>query len=514
MIPLTTNPGLALLLAALVVAYLCKRYLQSTRNLRRFPFPPGPKPKPFIGNALEIPTQEPWITYTKWAETYGSNILHAEALGQHIIVLNSFEDAVEIMEKRASNYSSRPSLPMLELMDFVNFNFPILPYGNLWRSHRRVFQQGFRKDAVALYEPIQTRKIRQMLRSLLESPDDFQLHIRVVAAAIIMAIVYGHDVSTMNDKFVLIAEEVANRATTAMLPGAWLVSTFPVLRHIPPWFPGAKFHQEAGEVRELTYQMQNAGFDFVRKSMRDGTGKPSLLRGLLEANDEDGSAEHEAIIKGVTATAYGTGAETTASTTMVFFHAMATNPNVQRKAQDEIDTVIGRGRLPKPEDRPSLPYVEALYREVMRWRPIAPLGVAHASTEDDVYKGFFIPKGSIVFANIWAMTRNENIYKDPDSFHPERHLDDQGKLSKNDSTPTFGFGRRVCAGRHLADSSVWLTIASVLATMDIAKAKDSQGNDIEIEGKYAGMVISHPCPFPCSVTPRSLKSRELIESDE
>ncbi|KAF8886810.1 cytochrome P450 [Infundibulicybe gibba] len=514
MIPLVINPGLASLLAALVVGHLCRRYFQSAGGRRRLPFPPGPKPKPLIGNALQIPTQEPWITYIKWAETYGSNILHAEALGQHIIILNSFEDAVEIMEKRASNYSSRPSLPMLELMDFVNFNLTILPHGNLWRSHRRVFQQGFRKDAVALYEPIQTRKIRQMLRSLLESPDDLQLHVRVVAAAIIMAIVYGHDVSTMNDEFVLVAEGVGKRATTAMLPGAWLVSTFPVLRHIPPWFPGAKFHQEAGEVRELTYQMQNAGFDFVRKNMRDGTGRPSLLRSLLEANDEGGSAEHETVIKGVSATAYGAGAETTVSAIMTFFYAMATNPDTQRKAQDEIDTVIGSDRLPKPEDRSSLPYVEALYREVMRWRPVVPLGVAHASIEDDIYKGFFIPKGSIVFANIWAMTHNENIYKDPDSFRPERHLDDQGKLSENDSIIAFGFGRRVCAGRHLAHSSVWLAIASVLATLDIGKAKDSQGNDIEIEGKYTGMVISHPCPFPCSVTPRSLKSRELIGSDE
>ncbi|KAF8872241.1 cytochrome P450 [Infundibulicybe gibba] len=419
------------------------------------------------------------------------------------------------MEKRALHYSNRPPLPMLELMDCVNFNVALLPHGDLWQRHRRVFQQSFRKDVVERYEPIEAAKVRQMLRSLLESPENLQLHVRTVAAAVIMAIAYGHNISAMNDKFVLIAEELADLATRAMLPGAWLVNTFPILRHIPPWFPGAKFHQVASNVRKLAYQMQNAGFGFVRGNMKDGTGEPSLLRSLLEANDADGgSAEHEAVLKGVSATAYGAGSDTTASTVMTFFYAMAINPDVQRKAQDEIDAVVGNDRLPNLGDRSSLPYVEALYREVMRWRPAIPLGFPHTSTEDDTYKGFFIPKGTIVFANIWAMTHNENTHKDPDNFYPERHFDGTGELSKDDTILAFGFGRRVCVGRHLASSTVWLAIASVLATLNTAKAKDSQGNDIEIEGKYTDAMISHPYPFPCSVTPRSLKSRELIESDE
>jgi cytochrome P450 len=73
---------------------------------------------------------------------------------------------------------------------------------------------------------------------------------------------------------------------------------------------------------------------------------------------------------------------------------MAVHPDIQKKAQSEIDTVIGTHRLPEFEDRPSLPFVEALYREVMRWKPVAPLGVAHAASTDDICNGYFIPKGS------------------------------------------------------------------------------------------------------------------------
>ncbi|KAF8880418.1 cytochrome P450 [Infundibulicybe gibba] len=501
------------LLAALAVAYICRRYLRSKSGRGRLPFPPGPKPRLLVGNA-SIFQREKVAHVCEWAKPTKVCWRRSprEALGEHIIILNSLSDAVEIMEKRSSIYSSRPFVPMFELMD--NNATSLLPYGDLWQSHRRIFQQSFRKDAAVLYEPIQKDKVRQMLRGLLEDPDNLHMHTRTLAAAIILSIVYGHNISTMNDRFVLIAEEVASRAVKAMLPGATLVNTIPALRHIPPWFPGVRFHQMAQKVRSLIHEMENATFDMVRKHMRDGTGEPSLLRSLLETNDADGgSIEHEAILKNVSVSAYGAGADTTASSVGTFFYAMATNPGAQRKAQEEIDAVIGNDRLPELRDRPSLPYVEAVYREVMRWRPVLPLGFPHTSTDDDVYKGFSIPKGSTIIPNIWAMTHDEKVYKDPDSFQPERYFED-GKLNNDDTVLAFGFGRRACVGRHLASSSVWLAMASVLATLNIGKAKDAQGSDIEIEGKYSDGLVSHPDPFPCSVTPRSLKSHELIDFDE
>ncbi|KAF8880416.1 cytochrome P450 [Infundibulicybe gibba] len=459
------------LLAVLVAGYIFKRYLQSTSDRHRLPFPPGPKPKPLIGNALDIPTQASWLTYTEWAKTYKSNILHVEALGQHVVILNSREDVVEIMEKRASNYSSHPIIPMIELMDWRDFT-SIMPYGDLWRRHRRVLQQSFRKDATAQYEPIQTNKIRQMLRVLLEDPDNLTTHAQTAVIAITMAIIYGHNISSLNDDFVRIAKEALESGLKAILPGTALVNIFPTLRHIPPWLPGGEFHQLAHRVKALTYQMRNAPFDMVRKNMKDGTGGPSLLRSLLEVSDaEGGSAEYEDILRNAFATAH---ADLKCRRDLPPRHGH--QPGVQRKAQDEIDAVIGNDRLPELRDRPSLPYVEALYRE-----------------------GFLIPKGrlcpsqsvvdltllpdSIVFANIWAMTRDESIYKDADRFQPERYFEN-GKLNDDDTVLGFGFGKRICVGQHLASSSVWLAIANVLATLNIGKAKDSQGNDIEIKEKY------------------------------
>ena len=76
-----------------------------------------------------------------------------------------------------------------------------------------------------------------------------------------------------------------------------------------------------------------------------------------------------------------------------FILAMVLHPHAQRKARQEIDSIVGSHRLPSYEDRVSLPYIEALYREVHRWRPVFPICFPHAATRDDVYNGYYIPKG-------------------------------------------------------------------------------------------------------------------------
>jgi len=252
-------------------------------------------------------------------------------------------------------------------------------------------------------------------------------------------------------------------------------------------------------------------YNFVKQNMAAGVGVPCLVARQLEVNDiSNVSGEQENVIKGVAGTAYVAGVDTTVAALGTFFLSMALHPEQQRKAQEEIDRVVGSDRLPVFEDRPALPYVEALYREVMRWRPVAPLGVVHATSDDDIYSGYFIPKGAIVIANIWAMCHDESIYPQSQLFMPSRFLTPDGALREHDITFTFGFGRRKCVGLHLADSSVWATIVSVLSVFSIAKAKDADGNNIEIKQDYSEGIASHPHPFQCAITPRSEVARRLI----
>lgn len=94
-----------------------------------------------------------------------------------------------------------------------------------------------------------------------------------------------------------------------------------------------------------------------------------------------------------------------------FFLAMMLHPDVQRKAQAEIDHVLGKAAVPTVADRGKLPYVNAIIKESLRWHTVAPLGVPHKTDEDDIVNGFFVPKGAILLANIWYFTFSIDITK-------------------------------------------------------------------------------------------------------
>ncbi|KAJ7672132.1 cytochrome P450 [Mycena polygramma] len=495
-------PSIVLPFMLLAGAWLAKKY-KSTPHL---PFPPGPEPSFISGNVRDLPREQQWITFTEWGKQYG-DIVHASAFGDHLVILNSLKVATDLLEKRARIYSDRPSFAMLPLMGW-DFNFGLMPYGEKWRQYRRLFHQHFRQDAAVAFRPIQLRKIHDSLGSLLNTPEDFSAHMKTLAAAIIMSTIYGYDIAPTHDRFVDLVDTTVKELGEAIFPGGFAVNTFPFLRHLPSWFPGCSFQRYAKDASKLVDEMKDAPFDFVKQNMRDGVNNLSVVARLL---GHDGSKEQETVIKEVTAVAYSAAADTTAATLDAFLMAMALNPEVVKNAQNELDAVTGRSRLPSFEDRSALPYCQAVYREVLRVWPAAPLGVPHANTQDDIYEGYFIPRGTTVISNIWAMSRDESVYPNPEEFNPERFLNADGQFREVDDVLAFGFGRRICPGRYTADASVWAAIVSILASFDIAKAKDVAGKDIEIEPAFSDKLVCHARPFKCSITPRSNLAKRLIE---
>jgi cytochrome P450 len=191
----------------------------------------------------------------------------------------------------------------------------------------------------------------------------------------------------------------------------------------------------------------------------------------------------------------------TVSAMKTFVLCMLLNPRVQQKAQAEIDAVIGSDRLPKLTDRSSLPYLDACIKEALRWGPVTPEGLPHLSRSDDVYNGWLIPAGTIIIGNIWyvafprareemmsmlmnaprGMAHDPETYADPFEFRPERFLGSRPEL---DPDFTFGFGRRVCAGRALAETSIFLFAAHLLALCDVRRAQNPDGTAVEVKVEY------------------------------
>ena len=167
---------------------------------------------------------------------------------------------------------------------------------------------------------------------------------------------------------------------------------------------------------------------------------------------------------------------------------MLTYPETQARAQAELDAVVGRSRPPTFADYPHLPYIRAMVKEVLRWRPVAPLGVPHRLMEDDWYEGMFIPKGTICITNIWHMNHDpETFGKNTEHFDPTRYLDSSGDIApgvsdiKEQGHFSYGFGRRNCVGRFMADNSLFINIAVLLWAMKIERKKDALGRFLPLD---------------------------------
>lgn len=184
----------------------------------------------------------------------------------------------------------------------------------------------------------------------------------------------------------------------------------------------------------------------------------------------------------------------TISTIQHFVYAMIQHPEVLARAQQEIDAVVGTGRLPTFSDRDSLPYVNAVYYETLRWTTPVPLGLPRLITEDNVYRDMFIPKGTLVFGNAYNMTRDPALFPEPDAFDPERYLPDvvdkETWAARDPRQYVFGFGRRGCPGQYIIDASMWIMLASVMATFDLRKSVDDYGKVIEPVYEYNNSIFA------------------------
>ncbi|KAG2037858.1 cytochrome P450 [Suillus americanus] len=475
------------------------------------PYPPGPPGWPLIGNVLDMPRIKPWLTFTEWGQKYG-DITHIEVLGRHIIVLNSVKTAMEMMDSKSTLYSDRPVLPMAGELVGWKESLPFLPYGDRFRRYRRNFHRAIgTRAAVDVYNVIEEVETCRFLKRVLAKPDQLQEHVRHTVGAVILRISHGYEVKENNDPFVNLANRAIANVSQATAPGAFMVDILPFLAKVPAWFPGAGFKHLAREWRETLEEMVSTPHKFVKDQMNDGTARMSFTSNLLEGCDI--SAEEDHAIKWSALSLYGGGSDTTVSAIYSLFLAMTLFPDVQKKAQAEIDAVVGFDRLPSFADRDSLPYTDALVKEVLRWNVVTPTGFPHRVTEDDIHDGYCIPKGSLVIPNVWFMLNDPRTYANPSQFNPERFLAKDGKEPEMEPrTVCFGFGRRICPGLHLADASIWISTAMSLAVFDISKVVE-HGIEITPEVDSLPGSASHPKPFKCSIKPRSATALGLIEQD-
>jgi cytochrome P450 len=506
--------------------------------------PPGPRPLPFLGNKLSIPKSAPWIQFEKWAQTYGD--YYTIWIGRRpTLVVSDPNVAVDLLEKRSNKYSSRPRFVVMGELYWDNAGILVQPYGKEWQIRRRLLHQALNPSALRVYRPVQQSEATRLCHALLTNPQSYERLIDRFTSSVVFSISYGHRIESMNAKVLRQRLEFMQYAASLNVPGRYLAETIPVMKYLPDFLSptNAEIRRRGRVEAQVNMNLVQLVQDEMDAAKRQGTTVPdSLTKLLLQARAEN-PASFNILSKRdfsfVPASLFGAGSDTTASTLCSGILMLITNPETLAAAHAELDAIIGNKRSPTFDDEARLPYIRALCAEVLRIRPVAVLGgTPHANSEADVYQGYYIPKGTNILSNSWAINLNERYYPNPHHFNPLRllpvsnppetlsYLDPKYVQSntvhtyKGEPHPSkeghssFGWGRRICPGAGLARNSLFIAMAKLLWTFDILPVTEKDGSIRRYNTMdYTDGFNVRPRPFECVIKVRSEQHRHAMERE-
>ncbi|KIW26348.1 uncharacterized protein PV07_09448 [Cladophialophora immunda] len=524
MLSTISQQPILLLLPPLVILAACLLKLVSLTS-RWKGAPPGPPTRPFIGNLHQIPKRDLHLQYQRWGEQYGP-IFSLKLGSQSVVVLTSGELIKRIVDKRSGNYADRPKLYMQDIWE--GSRIIMRGYDSLWKVERKLYHQFLNINKAARYVPYQDLETKQMLVDLLSEPLDFENLISRTTLSIATSMVYGFRV--LDPRSEVMQELFTNtHGFFVMVNRSKLLDWYPQLRPfvqvLPTWlYPMARrakqvFYRERAQFRQL--------YEAAKRAAQLDNSLPSFSADISQAKESWKGTENGALLTDhaasyISGIAMEGGADTTSNTLAGLIKAMMLFPSVQEAAQHELDTVVGPDRLPTMEDFESLPYIRQVTKETLRWLPTAISGaIPHAALENDEVDGYKIPAGSTVVLAVWSANNDPSLFPNPREFDPTRHRGDVS-FHESASAPdyrdrdnwTFGAGRRICPGIHVAEKTLFLATARLLWAFKISKATDDHGREIEVDrDEVTQSIAARPVPFPCLLTPRSDKCADIARAE-
>ncbi|KAG2125145.1 cytochrome P450 [Suillus clintonianus] len=466
-----------------VIAWAYRRKSQS--NL---PLPPSPPTWKLGGH--DLPEQHPSFTIGEWIDEYGPLITLRSGFEKTVIV-GRYKAAVDILENQGRLTADRPRMIAAGEMFHGGMAIGFAHWGERFRRMRRALHAHLQPKAAETYGPLQMSHVKNTVLGILDDPQNFQSHVLAYTSTTIMKITYGKNTPTSaTDPAVIAIRHFVKVGTAIVRPYAYLVDTIPWLKYVP-WY-GLDLKREYESVKKLNLSQLNRVKEQMQSDVDIG---PSFARHILE--NGYGLSETEMAFLG--GSFFSAGSETTSILICTVFMAAACFPEEQAKVQAELDEVIGRHRAPTFADQESLPRLQAFISEALRWRPPLPTGAA-LRTDDDLahQENYCIPAGTIVAGNHWqvlSISRDPDVFPEPDAFKPQRWIDDQGRLKDDFKVKLFvyGFGRRVCPGQHIANRSIFLNSLLIMWAFQLALDPTKPLDDTGL------MHGSMPDVMPCSI---------------
>lgn len=421
-------------------------------------FPPGPPRLPFVGSypfLFLLDFNNLHLAIQKLCKYYKSNVVGFYFGNTLCVISNDQETVREVLFN--PDFDGRNEIFLARLRS-KNFNLRGIFFidGLFWQDQRRFTLRNMRDFGFGRrfeeFELEVKTELQDMIQLIKEGPK-FEYEEEYLRPGGYMNFPKGLITSMANCYLQVIANERIPRGKQQKLYEAGkgsfnfqknsdeygkLISIFPWLRHILPGL--SKYNI----LRKGSMAMFDFMEDFVNKQIetyQDGHVRSFMDTYIKEMKEADGG--QRGYIKEqfhMICTDFLFPSLSAMESQIAFlFRILMHRPDVLKKVQDEIDYVVGTGRLPTLDDRPSLPYTEATIRESMRFDTLVPSSVAHRSVVDTKIGKYDIPKDTAVFASLFSLHNSKELWKDPENFRPERFINSRGELAlKNDKSLPFG----------------------------------------------------------------------------
>ncbi|XP_076941078.1 flavonoid 3'-monooxygenase-like [Bidens hawaiensis] len=429
------------------------------------PLPPGPCPLPLLGNLLSL-DPELHSYFANVAKTYGpiSRLWLGNKFG---ILITSPALAYEVLKLNDIVFANRDVPVAGKEATYGGNDIVWAPYGDTWRMLRKICVREMLSNQVldSVYA-IRRKEVRNTVKYLYNNvglPVDIGELMFFTTLNVVTGMIWGGTVKS-GDREILGAEF---RKLVSELTG------YLGMPNLSDFYPGLATFDPQGIKKNMKVLAKK--FDGVFETMIEqrrkmgGNENKDILHVLLKLIDGGDSNTPFTIthLKGVLMDVVVGGTDTTSNALEFALAEMMNQPEILKKAQQEVEAVVGKDNIVEESHINKLPYLYAIMKETLRLHPTVPLLVPHCPSESCVIGGYTVPKGSRVFVNVWAIHRDPSVWDNPLEFRPERFLDGKfDNTGKDFSYIPFGSGRRICAGIATAERMFMFLLGSIIHSFD------------------------------------------------
>ncbi|XP_077235611.1 flavonoid 3'-monooxygenase CYP75B137-like [Tasmannia lanceolata] len=491
----------ALVIAIIGYAWMAKRSCKGKLKL-----PPGPQGLPLVGNLPFLDSQL-HIYFTSLAKSYGPII--KLWLGSKLCVVVSSPSMAQAILKDHDTIFANRDVPVAALtISYGCQGLAWSPYGPHLTMLRKVcVREIMNKRNLDSFYTLRRREVRQMVSDIyakIGTPVNLREMMFLTVLNVIMSMLWGGTLDgeerrSVGAEFRRVLEEIIELTGTA---------------NVSDLFPILSVFDLQGIVRKMKKlslwldRILNSVIDQRLKMDRlaegeEKEGREDFLQLLLRLTEEgDGKTSFTVPkLKGLLVDLL-TGATDTTSTTMEWAMAeMMKHPEIMRRAQEELEEVVGKNNVVEESHLPKLSYLGAIFKEVLRLHPLVPFLVPHSPSQSCAVGGYMIPKGARVLVNVWALHRDPKAWENPLEFQPERFLNATNKYEfsgNNFNYLPFGSGKRMCVGVPMAERMLTYVLASLLHSFEW---QVPEGEKLNLSEKYT-IVLKKETPLVAIPMPR------------